>query len=104
MTKVTFKKHERTTGLAGIGYPYQSVDMKINKKVFGSIDAPNWQTTDNKWHVRVTVIKEPTKENPADFRWISFLSKHENEIEARNWIQRNIDGIIEKYDLYFQED
>ena len=31
--KVTFKKHERPTGLSQIGYSYVSSDIKIKKKL-----------------------------------------------------------------------
>jgi hypothetical protein len=64
--KFTFKKHARSTGLAGVGNPYQNVDIKLNKKVCGAITAPNWRTKDNKWTVGVTVLKteEEMKEEP----------------------------------------
>ena len=40
--KITFKKEKALTGLSGVGYPYQNVELKYKKKVFGYIYAPNW--------------------------------------------------------------
>jgi len=104
--KVTFKKHEALRGLMAIGYPYTSSDMKINKKVFGSIYAPNWTTPDNKWTIAFMVKngKYDPSEGGADWIWLRIKKKFDSESEAKQWIQNNIDYIVLRYEIHFLED
>ncbi len=105
--KLTFKKHKRITGLAGVGYPYQNVDMKINGKIFGTIHSPNWNSTDNKWRITVSIIKNNIMEdgNP-NCNWMNILlkMKFEDENSAREWMKSHIDKIINKWNLHYGED
>lgn len=55
-TKLSFKKEPRKTGLSSIGYPYQNVIIKVDKKYVGHIVAPNWQT-DGVWRVGFAIKK-----------------------------------------------
>jgi len=106
MTKVTFKKHPEMTGRAGIGYPYQNVDVKIKKKKFGEISAPTWQTEDNRWSISVMVVKKQIDEDGntnCPWKWIHFKQRFVKEEHAREWIQEYIDEIIKKYVLQFED-
>jgi len=107
MTKVTFKKHPAMTGLAGIGYSHQNVDMKIKKKKFGEIVAPTWQTEDNRWYISIKVVKKQIDEdgNPnCKWKWVHFKQRFVKEEHAREWIQEYIDELMKKYILQFEED
>lgn len=41
MGRVTFKKEPRETGLGAVGHPHQCVNIKVDKRVVGMIDAPD---------------------------------------------------------------
>jgi hypothetical protein len=100
--KVTFRKWDRLTGLAGVGYPHQSVDIKINKKKIGTIYAPNWQTEDNKWSVAFMVMKEPEDSNPNNkWKWIYMKARFENEETAREFVTKIVDKVAEKYTFHY---
>lgn len=104
MIKVTFKKHPKETGLASVGNPYQSVDCKINKKTFGLICAPTWQTKGNKWSIQIMVIKTEPDNNPnCNWKWINFKATFDSPELAREWLQSNIENILNKYTLRFSE-
>ena len=100
---ITFKKHPRNTGLYAVGHPYQNVDIKINKKCFGIIYAPNWQTEDRKWTIGIMIVETELDDNPnCTWKWIYFKQKFDEESHARQWIQEHIDKIMKRYDLRFE--
>jgi hypothetical protein len=102
--KVTFKKQPKMTGIAAIGYPYQSVDIKLNGKIFGIINSPNWQTIDNTWSVGIMVYKtEPDKNPNCDWKWLYFSKKFNTEDEAREFVESNIEEMNKKYKLRFEQ-
>ena len=102
---ISFKRQAKITGLAGVGYPNQSVDIKVNKKEVGIISAPNWQTKDNNWRVRLTVKKQESDDNPnRDWKWVSVKKTFENEESARQWVKDNLKTLSMKYELHYFED
>lgn len=98
--KFTFRKQPRITGLAGVGYPKQSIDIKLHNRRIGTIYAPNWRN-DN-WEIWLSVFKKDINEddNP-NCEWsninLGFVSFSEDE--AKDFLQKNIDKIL-KYNLY----
>lgn len=92
--KFTFKKEKKETGLTSVGYPYPRTQIKESKQIIGYIDPPNWQTKDNLWRIRIAIEKEPTKEQPAPFRWIQFKATFPTEPEAREWVKEYLDKIM----------
>lgn len=102
-TKFTFKKHPALTGLAAVGHSKQSIDCKIKKKVFGTIDAPTWRTKDRKWSIRIMIEKDQPDDNPnCAWKWISYKRRFDEPEEAKQWLQDNIDAIRQKYTLRFE--
>mgnify|MGYP001209749439 CR=1 FL=1 len=101
--KFTFKYQPHITGLAGVGNPLRSVDIKFDGEICGVISAPNWQTKDNLYRIRLTV-KKPG--DSSKWKWIQLKFKSENEKEVRSWLKENTTRILEQFDLYFpyQED
>lgn len=93
--KFTFKTN-RETGLRAIGH-YHSVDIKIKRKVVGSINHPSSLSgEDLGWRIRIRV--KATEANKAqisasdhDVRlgWKNVLlaRKHESSDVARKWIE-----------------
>jgi hypothetical protein len=103
MSKFTFKKDAPMTGLAGVGYPYSSVDVKLGGKVVGMIHAPNWQTDGMYWQVGLKVVKtsaELEKEPSCPWRWAFFSQRHFNEQAARDWLLNNQEALLKKYTLW----
>ena len=96
------------TGLMGVGYPYQSVDIKYNKKVCGHIAAPNHSTEDNKWGISFQIVKTP-QNTPNDtspncpWKWVRVKTRFDNEQAARDWINANVEMIV-GLGLYFDEE
>lgn len=98
--KFTFKKQKRETGLSGVGYPNPNTDIKFNKKVCGTICAPNWQTEDHKWRIRLAVMKPEGMSENCDWKWISFKARFDTEQQAREWLQQNVDSLLKKYQFH----
>jgi hypothetical protein len=88
--KFTFKKEPREAGLRSIGYPHQSVQIKLGGKIVGTIYAPNWRVSG--WRVAV-MVNVPAHEN-CPWSW-RFLKSHETEQDARDWITANAVKLID---------
>lgn len=78
-----FRKEKRETGLRAVGNPYPTVRIKIGKDVIGYIEPPDWRSERHEWCVCLKVKKTPTKESPADFKWVRLKKKFESEEAAR---------------------
>ena len=94
--KFTFKKHKAETGLRAVGYGRQSMDIKLDGKVVGTISAPNWQTPDGLWRILLMVKRKeaPTKNEPCTWEWIVLKFKAPTEEECRKFINDNMQQII----------
>lgn len=100
--KFTFKKEKSETGLRAVGNPYPDTLIRISKgKHVGSIVAPNWQTEDNLWRIRLLVKDDDSN---AGFRWVRLVAKFETEPEARAFLNSKYAELRAKYDLYEMED
>lgn len=105
MVKVTFKKEPRMPGLMGVGFPYQSVNIKINKKAVGVIHAPNWQSKDSLWGVSFSVMKAEPDDNPnCNWKWIHLKKRFADEETARGWVKSNIEEVAGKYTFYYMDE
>jgi len=94
--KLSFKKQPKETGLATVGNPYQSVDIKADKKLVGTIYAPNWRTKDNLWSIGFMVIDT---EKHSGWKWVTLKFKGETEQECRDWLKENWEEIQAKLPL-----
>ena len=88
--KFTFRKDPRETGLAGVGNPYPNTNIKWEKKVVGCISAPSWNTTDNKWGIRLMVKKD---ERPG-WAWVRLKARFDTEPEAREFLNENVEKLV----------
>jgi hypothetical protein len=86
--KFTFKKQPKTTGLASVGYPHPSTDIKLDKKRVGIISAPNWSTKGGKWEIQLM------RETNDDWNWAYVKQKFDSEPEAREWIKQNSEKLL----------
>lgn len=101
--KFTFKKEKKETGLRAVGNPYQSVYIKLNGCVVGMIDAPNWQSKDHKWAIRLAIKETPQPGYPANFAWITLKTKFDIEAGAREFLSIFGDELQAKFDLHLFE-
>lgn len=97
--KFTFRKQSKIGGIAGVGYPERSVDIRLHNRTIGAINAPNWQNSN--WEIWLSVLKKNINEdgNP-NCEWknicLGFIPTLE---EAECFLQKNINKIL-KYGLY----
>lgn len=74
--------------------------IKYNNEEVGRI-------TDNEWKIKLTIIKDDINSdgNPnCTWKWITLGKKSESLQEAKDFLNQNIDKILEKYNLYCQVD
>jgi hypothetical protein len=88
MAKFKFRKEKRMTGLAAIGDPHSSVRIKIDKDVVGLIVPPRWSDNHSDWVVRFQITKEPTKESPSNFKWVTLKKRFPDEELARQHLEK----------------
>jgi hypothetical protein len=101
---ITFKREPRNTGLYAVGHPYTGSDIKFNGKVVGKIHAPDYTTKDNKWSVGFMVKKTEIDSNPnVDWKWIFFKTRFDSDELAREFVNKNIGVVLEKYTLHQEE-
>jgi len=100
--KLSFRKDPPTTGLAGVGHPHPSTQIKGDKLCVGIINAPYWATKDSKWGIQLAV-KSDKPEN-CDWAWIFFKQRFDTEPEARQWLKDRWDSICKKYSIHQFED
>lgn len=96
--RFTFKRHPRETGLRSVGHPYQSVDVKLNGKVVGTIHAPYWNR--DGWQLMVMVNVRQHENCP--WSW-SNVRTFNTEQDARDFVLENADRLI-AMDLRWDDD
>lgn len=99
VNKFTFKT-DRATGRYRSFYP-DTHHIKLKRKKVGTIDdSPPYK-------ISFTVYKddEENDKNPnCKFKHITLVKKSESLIEAKEFLNKNIDILLEKYKLYSLED
>ena len=98
--KLTFKKHAKETGLRAVGNPYPDTDIKLGGKKCGYISAPNWQSVDRQWRIKLAIKREPVPGFPANFDWVTLSARFDDEKAAREFVKANVEKIKDKFDLY----
>jgi len=107
---ISFKYIPFPTGLAGVGYSKRSINIKVNKKVVGCIDAPNYNTPDNLYRLRFQVIKKDINEdgNPnCTWRWMFLKKKFETSDEAKEYTKLFLKKFVvdnKQVELWMDED
>ena len=98
--KFTFKLHPKETGLASVGFPCQSADIKLNKKMCGTIYSPNWRTKDGMYSASMLVCDSSTS---CGFKWRKLKLSASTLQEAKDWINDRAES-LQSLNLYFVED
>ncbi len=94
----TFKKMIHTGRYKGFEKDF--TDIKLKRKIVGYIREVEFR----KYKISFAVKKEPTKEDPAPFRWVRLVIQFKTEKEAREFLKERAEDIINKYDLYSFDD
>jgi hypothetical protein len=90
--KFTFKKEKRETGLASIGAGDPPTDIKLEKKIVGTIVGPTWRSEDNLWRVRL--MKKSDAPEDHGWKWTTLKATFENEPAARVYLNENFDRVV----------
>ena len=106
---ISFKRYAALTGRAAVGYSHQSVVVKVNKKEVGTINAPNWNTKDNYWRIRIAFEKvDINSDGNPNSTWNLWKigGLYENEDAARQYLKENLKQVIEDIglNLHFFDD
>lgn len=97
-----FRKETPETGLRAIANPYPGTDITWGREgVVGRISPPSARALggSDTWGIRFIVEKEPTVEDPCDWKWVALKKTFETEPEARAWVRENWAAINEKLKL-----
>mgnify|MGYP001571938629 CR=1 FL=1 len=103
MSKFTFKKEPKNTGLYAVGHPHPDTDIKHDKKSIGTIVAPSWQSKDSKWTIRLMVKNNLNERSNCKWKWIQLKARFDEEPEARKYVQENSEALL-KMNLHHLED
>jgi hypothetical protein len=98
--KVTFKKHPKPTGLAGVGWGWYT-DGKVQGKICAHMSGGGARSKGVR--IQVAVTQEPTQNDPAPFRWIMVENDCKTEADARIVVQKAVNNIAQEHELYFFE-
>jgi hypothetical protein len=90
----TFKKEPAETGLRAVGYPNPNTVIKFEKLPVGLIVSPCWSSKDYRWRIQLRVSRQPTTDDPCEFRNVYLKTRFETEPEARVFLQKNFDAIV----------
>lgn len=93
---ITFKNHEKETGLRAVAHPYTDVDIKLNKQIIGLITSPKHFSS--YWKVMFSVLKTEIDDNPnCNWKWITMKVNFATKDLAKEFVKLNIDQISNKY-------
>lgn len=99
--KLSFKRGKRATGLASCANPYARVQIKGNRRCVGEIVPPSrFGRNQTHWTLTFAVKAVPTESDPAGFRWRVPTAHFETEAEAREFVTRRWQKILDSFDLY----
>lgn len=99
--KFTFKKNTPVGKFAVFQTKY--TDIKFNKKVCGSIN----RDREYKWKILLSVMKnEKFNDGNENCDWMNIVLKtvFEKEEQARDFLNNNIDKIMDTFTLHFIEE
>lgn len=105
MTKFTFKREPRETGLASVGADAPSSAIKLRGVEVGLLKSPTRGTWGNPdvpgWRIRLKVCREPTPAEPCPWKWVGLVKRYDTEQEARDWLQSlDADAAAARWNLF----
>ena len=89
--------------------PYSSFEpeqheIKLKGKVVGIISEASYTSSKTGFGVSFSVSKQPTKENPAAFRWLNLKTRFGDAVEAKAFLRKHFDNITGALNLYSFDD
>lgn len=104
MTKFTFKREPRETGLARIGADAPSSAIKLRGQDVGLLKSPagsRLSAAPDQWTIRFMVVRESTQDEPCPWRWATLKRRFDNEPEARAWLQSvDADALVAQLKIF----
>ena len=79
-------------------------EIKLKGKVVGQISEESHTSSKTGFGVSFSVSRQPTKENPAPFRWLNLKTRFEDAAEAKMFLRKHFDNIMGALNLYSFED
>lgn len=98
MTKVVFKKHPRSKGLAAIGEE-DFVDLKIKGKKFGSISGGS--AFHRNYHIQ---FAHKQQDENCPWTWLVIKRDCKTLEEAKVLAQASVDDFMRDYNIHFFEE
>ena len=95
ISKFTFKRQPKATGLARVADPTPAVDIKLKGKNVGWLQPPRWRDEETQWKLFLRVKSD---EHPG-WRNAALKVRFENEADARAFVTQNNRMLQEKFDL-----
>jgi len=102
--RLSFKRDERITGLAGIARPWRGSAIKRNGKVVGQIFPPDARPTRSDYVIAVRVSRVPDEKNSCHWQWRTLSLKHKTDADARAWVKAHWKRINEELDLVEEQE
>jgi len=87
--RLSFKKMPRATGLAGVAEPNPPTEIKGDGKTIGQIIPPHYSDKDYVWRVYLYIKREPTPQDPCEWRSACLKKTFQTEPEARQFLKDN---------------
>ena len=104
----TFKNYARTGRFASFDLhcceiKHKNKDVGIISELGGRAWDKNPQEDIGKYVIRFMIKKEPTKEDPAQFKWVQLKTKCDTMNDAKVYVNSRANEIHKAIDLYHQE-
>lgn len=96
--KFTFKNQAKLPGLMSVGHTSLNVDIKLNGKTIGWIQAP-WGRV-QECRVLFCVKTQPTAESNCIFKNICLKKKTSSVEEMKEWLIENNESLVNHYDFH----
>ena len=79
-------------------------EIKLKGRVVGCISEASHTSSKTAFGISFSVSRQPTKENPAPFRWLNLKTRFEDATEAKTFLRKHFDNIMGALNLYSFED
>jgi hypothetical protein len=100
--KFTFKYHRPTGRYRSFETEYH--DIKFKGKKCGSIsESNNWTLANRDERISIKFMVKNDEEK-SGWKWITLTAKFSNTLNAKEFVNRNIETIFKKLDLFFITD
>ena len=94
----TYKKHRHSGRYRSFEPEFH--DIKLKAKKVGYIAEPAHFSKEQGYGISFAVKKDPTREQPAPFKWVSVKKRFSSVEDAKAFLVEHFDELIKELDLY----